>query len=88
MVEGTRSIRQAEVGSVRKTLDRIKDRYDVDPERLIADSACRSGPILGLLVDRDIKPHIPVLDKAGRTGGTWGRTDFKWDPGNNECICP
>lgn len=38
MVEGTRSIRQAEVGSVRKTLDRIKDRYDVDPERLNASS--------------------------------------------------
>jgi hypothetical protein len=31
-VEGTRSIRQAEVGSVRTMLDRIKDRHDIDPE--------------------------------------------------------
>ena len=37
-VEATRSIRQAEVGSVRKMLDRIKDRNDLAPERLIAPS--------------------------------------------------
>jgi hypothetical protein len=33
-VEGTRSIRQAEVGSVCTMLDRIKDLHDIDPERL------------------------------------------------------
>ena len=44
--------------------------------------------MLGWLVDRDIKPHIPVLDKAGRTDGTWSRTDFEWDPENNQYICP
>ena len=87
-VEGTRSIRQAEVGSVRTMLDRIKDLHGIDPERLIADSAYGSGPMLGWLVDRDIKPHIPVLDKAGRTDGTWSRTDFEWDPENNQYICP
>ena len=87
-VEGTRSIRQAEVGSVRIMLDRIKDRHDLDPERLIADSAYGSGPMLGWLVDREINPHIPVLDKAGRTDGTWSRTDFEWDAENNQYICP
>lgn len=87
-VEGTRSIRQAEVGSVRTMLDRIKVQHDIDPERLIADSAYGSGPMLGWLVDRDIKPHIPVLDKSGRTDGTWSRADFKWDPENNQYICP
>ncbi len=86
-VEGTRSIRQAEVGSVRTMLDRIKDLHDIDPERLIADSAYGSGPMLGWLVDRDINPHIPVLDKAGRTDGTWSRTDFEWDADNNQYIC-
>ena len=29
------------------------------------------------LVDRDIDPHIPVLDKAGRTDGTWNRVAFE-----------
>lgn len=42
----------------------------------------------GWLVDRNIGPHIPVLDKAGRTDGTWSRTDFEWDPDNNQYICP
>ena len=87
-VEGTRSIRQAEVGSVRTMLDRIKDRHDIDPERLIADSAYGSWPMLGWLVGRKINPHIPVLDKAGRTDGTWSRTDFEWNAANDQYICP
>ena len=44
--------------------------------------------MLRWLVDRNINPHIPVLDKAGRTDGTWSRTDFEWDPENNQYICP
>jgi hypothetical protein len=60
-VEATRSIRQAEVGSVRVMLDRVKDRFDLDPERIIADTAYGSGPMLGWLVDRKIAPHIPVI---------------------------
>jgi transposase len=38
-VEATRSIRQAEVGSVRTMLDPVKDKFDLDPERIIADMA-------------------------------------------------
>lgn len=38
-VEATRSIRQAEVGSVRAMLGRVKDTFDRDPERIIADTA-------------------------------------------------
>ena len=87
-VEGTRSIRQAEVGSVRTMLDRIKKRHNIDPERLIADSAYGSGSMLGWLVVREINPHIPVLDNASRTDGTWSRTDFERNPENNQYICP
>jgi len=42
--------------------------------------------MLGWLVARDISPHIPVLDKSGRTDGTWSRTDFAWYPENNQYI--
>jgi transposase len=87
-VEATRSIRQAEVGSVRTMLDRVKDTFDLHPERIIADTAYGSGPMLGWLVDRGIAPHIPVIDKAGRTDGTWTRADFEWDAKNNQYICP
>lgn len=87
-VEATRSIRQAEVGSTKTMLDRVKARFDMHPERLIADTAYGSGPMLGWLVDRNIAPHIPVIDKAGRTDGTWTRADFEWDAENNQYICP
>ena len=87
-VEATRSIRQAEVGSVCTMLDRVKDTFDLDPERIIADTAYGSGPMLGWLVDRDIAPHIPVIDKAGRNDGTWTRADFEWDAENDQYICP
>lgn len=44
--------------------------------------------MLGWLVGRDIKPQIPVLDKAVRTDGTWSRTDVEWAPESNQYICP
>ncbi|MCC6006086.1 MAG: IS1182 family transposase [Rhodobacteraceae bacterium] len=87
-VEATRSIRQAEVGSTKTMLDRVKARFDLHPERLIADTAYGTGPMLGWLVDRKIAPHIPVLDKSERTDGTWSRADFEWDAENNQYICP
>ena len=58
------------------------------PERLIADTAYGSGPMLGWLVDRKIAPHIPVFDKSERTDETWFRADFEWDAGNDQYICP
>jgi hypothetical protein len=69
-------------------LDRVKDTFGMSPERIIADTAYGSGPMLGWLVDRKIAPHIPVIDKAGRTDGTWSRADFEWDAENNQYICP
>ncbi len=71
----------------RKMLDRVKDTFDLHPERIIADTAYGSGPMLGWLVDRKIAPHIPVIDKAGRTDGTWSRADFEWDPENDQYVC-
>ena len=87
-VEATRSIRQAEVGSTKTMLDRVKARFGLHPERLIADTAYGTGPMLGWLVDRKIAPHIPVFDKSGRSDGTWTRADFEWDAENDQYICP
>jgi len=87
-VEATRSIRQAEVGSTRTMLDRVKAKFDLHPERLIADTAYGTGPMLGWLVDRKIAPHIPVFDKSGRSDGTWTRADFEWDAEKDQYICP
>ena len=69
-------------------LDRVKEGFGLDPERIIADTAYGSGPMLGWLVDRGIAPHILVIDKAGRTDGIWTRADFEWDATNDQYICP
>jgi len=87
-VEATRSIRQAELGATRTMLKRVEEKFDLQPERLIADTAYGTGPMLGWLVDRKIAPHIPVFDKAGRSDGTWTRADFEWDAENDQYICP
>ena len=78
-VEATRSILQAEIGSTKTMLNRVKERFDLHPEQLIADTAYGTGPLLGWLVDRKIAPHVPVFDKAGRSDDTWSRADFEWD---------
>ncbi len=87
-VEGTRSIRQAEVGSTETMLTRVKDKFDLVPDWMIADTAYGSGPMLGWLVDRKIDPYIPVIDKAGRPDGTWTRTDFEWEAEKDQPAFP
>lgn len=87
-VEATRSIQQAEVGSAKTLLNRLKAKLDLHPERLIANTAYGTGPLLGWLVYRKIAPHFPVFDKAGRSDGIWSRTDFEWDAENDQYTCP
>ena len=88
-VEPTRSIRQAEVRAVRTMIDRVQKVHDLKPERLIADTAYGSGPMLDWLVKRRaIAPHIPVIDKSGRKDGTFERADFTYDGPNDLYICP
>ena len=88
-VETTRAIRQAEVGAARTMIDRTMDRFGLYPERLIADSAYGSAPMLGWLVEeRGIAPHIPVFDKSGRSDGTFERADFAYDRRADVYVCP
>ena len=48
-----------------------------------------SGANLNWLVnDKDIAPHIPVIDKSKREDGTFSREDFTFDKDRNVYICP
>jgi transposase len=68
-VEASRSVRQAELGAMQTMLDRTNEIFDIHPERMIADTAYGTGPLLEWLVqERGIAPHIPVVDKSGRAG--------------------
>jgi hypothetical protein len=41
-----------------------------------------------LVKKRRIAPHIPVIDKADRTDGTFSRVDFVYDPEQDHYTCP
>lgn len=88
-VEGTRAIRQAEVGAAHTMIARTEDRFGIHPARLAADSAYGSAGMLGWLVsERAIEPHIPVFDKSAREDGTFVRDAFAYDPETNIYLCP
>src|SRR5438270_10590297 len=88
-VEASRAIRQAEVGAAKTMVERTEGRFDIKPKLLAADTAYGSGSNLNWLVnDKDIKPHIPVIDKAKRADGTFSRDDFTFDKERNVYTCP
>ena len=40
--------------------------------------------MLNWLVEKDIAPHKPVIDKSRPEDGTFSRTDFRYDPNGDE----
>src|ERR1044072_5724496 len=88
-VEASRAIRQAEVGAAKTMIKRTEERFDIKPKRLAADTASGSGPNLDWLVkDKDIAPHIPVIDKSKREDGTFSREDFRFDKERQSLYLP
>ena len=88
-VEASRAIRQAEVGAAKTMVERTEERFDIKPKLLAADTAYGSGSNLNWLVnDKDIEPHIPVIDKSKRQDGTFSREDFTFDKKRNVYTCP
>ena len=88
-VEATTAVRQAEVTAAKTMIDRTAERLGVTPERLAADTGYGSAEMLAWLVDeRNIEPHIPVIDKSERTDGTFSRADFTYDQDADVYVCP
>ena len=88
-VEPSTAVRQAEVTAARTMLDRTHDRFDLWPERLIADTGYGSAEMLNWLVhERGIEPHIPVYDKSKRKDGIFSRGDFTYDHATDTYRCP
>ena len=88
-VEASRAVRQAEVGAAKTMIDRTADRFGLRPERLAGDTAYGSAEMLNWLVEeRQIAPHIPVIDKSARRDGTFARGDFRYDQASDTYTCP
>jgi len=86
--EGTRANRIAEIAIAETMIERVKDRFDLQPRRLAGDTVYGAVRLLKWLVDRQITPHIPVWDKSARSDGTFSRADFVFDRSRNIYICP
>jgi transposase len=88
-VEASAVSKSAEVDATKKMLDRVEEKFDLKPARLVGDTNYGSAAMLGWLVDeKQIEPHVPVFDKTERTDGTFSRSDFKWNEETDEYRCP
>ncbi len=88
-VDASRSNKTAEVGAMRKMLDRTEDRFGLKPDWIAADTAYGSTDnLVWLALKRKILPFIPVFDKGERKDGTFSRSDFTWDDERDRYICP
>ena len=86
-VEASRAVRQAEVGAAKAMIDRTADRFGLRPQRLAGDTAYGSAEMLNWLVEeRQIAPHIPVIDKSARWDGTFAREDFRYDQASDTYL--
>ena len=58
-VEATPTLRTAEVKAIRTMIERVEERFDLKPERLIGDMAYGNAEVLGWMVnDKGIEPHV------------------------------
>jgi hypothetical protein len=88
-VEATPAHRTAEVESTKVMIERVEERFDLKPERLIGDTAYGAAPMLAWLVEeKAIEPHVPVWDKTERNDGTLSSNDFQWHEQASEYRCP
>jgi hypothetical protein len=75
--------------ATRTMIDRVEEKFDLKPERLVGDTNYGTAAMLGWLVDeKGIEPHVFIFGKSERTDGTFGRADFTYDAENNRYICP
>ena len=88
-VDASRSNKTAEVGAMRKMIDRTEKRFGVKPDWIAADTAYGSSDnLVWLTLKRQILPFIPVFGDTKRKNGIWSRSDFTWEEENDQYICP
>ena len=87
-VEATRARTRQETLAVRRLLQQVQERFGIHPESLGADTGYGSGEFLAWLLERQIQPHIPVIDRRHQTYRHYTRDAFPYDPSENVYRCP
>jgi hypothetical protein len=72
-VEATPAHRTAEVESTKVMVERVEERFDLRPPRLIADTAYGTAPMPGWIVEeKAIEPHVPYFARLDAANGKVG----------------
>ena len=88
-VEATPAHKIDEIHATKTMIERVEDRFDLRPDRLIGDTNYGTAAILGWMVDeKQIEPHVPVWDKTQRNDETLSSSDFQWEEQADEYRCP
>lgn len=87
-VEASPARGTAEVAATRTMIERTKECFDLQPEKLAADTAYGSGSNLAWLMEHGIEPHIPIFDRSSQTNGVFTRNEFAYDRDTDTYICP
>jgi transposase len=88
-VEATPAHKIDEIHATKTMIERVEDRFDLKPDRLIGDTNYGTAAILGWMVDeKQIKPHVPVWDMTQRNDDTLSSRAFQWDEQADEYRCP
>jgi hypothetical protein len=88
-VEASRVNHAQEANASKAMLDRVEDRFEIKPKKLIGDTTYGSAAMLGWLVEeKGMEPHVPVWEKSERGDGTFSRSDFTFDPSSDTYTCP
>lgn len=87
-VEATPARFSAEVAATRTLITRAKAKLGIVPVQLAADKAYGNGPLLGWLIDQDITPHVPVIDRTRQRDDFFTRDAFRYDRDANVYHCP
>ncbi len=88
-VEATPAHKIDEINATKTMIERVEDRFDLKPDRLIGDTNYGTAEILGWMVDeKQIEPHVSVCDKTQRNDETLSSSDFQWDEQADEYRCP
>lgn len=77
-----------EIVAARQMLNRAKERFGLQPVSLAADKSYGTGEFLAWLYDRQIAPHIPVLDRKQQTNGFYTQHEFTPVPEEIAYRCP
>jgi transposase len=78
-VDATPALFSQETVAARRMIEHVS-RLGIRPLNLAADKAYGSGEFLAWLLERDIQPHIPVIDRQHQTRGHFTRDVFRYEP--------